>query len=205
MPDFHTDLNFSQTLLQARDSVEVIPISVKWNKDLSLSPRVRLLKIPWEYVNQEAKDRGSYLLILNLKRKKKINVGRLGEVSFEKGFYIYVGSAMANLTKRMERHRHMIKQHHWPIDELRAAAEFYSILAIRSSTRLECEIAKAISSIAEWTIPGFGCTDCSCGTHLFAMSSDPLRSEPFQKLIQYFRMDRHPTHLPSLASRQETV
>ncbi len=191
MPDYHTDLNFSQTLLRIRDSVEVIPVSVRWNKDLSLSQGVRILKIPWEYINEEAKDRGSYLLILNLKRKQKISVGRLGKVSFEKGFYIYVGSAMANLSKRMERHRHIRKQHHWHIDELRAVAEFHSILAIRSSTRLECEIAKALSAIAEWTIPGFGCTDCSCETHLFGMSSDPLHSETFQKLLQYFRMDRY--------------
>lgn len=198
MPDYHTDLNFSQTLLQARGKVEVIPISVRWNKDLSLSPHVRLLKIPWEYISEEAKDRGSYLLILNLKRKGKINVRRLGKVSFEKGFYIYVGSAMANLTKRMERHRHIRKKHHWHIDELRAACEFHSVLAIRSSTRLECEIAKGLSEIAEWAVPGFGCTDCFCETHLFGMRGNPLHSEPFQKLVQYFRMDRYPTDLPPL-------
>jgi len=192
MPDYHTDLNFSQTLLRIRGRVEVIPISVRWNKDLSLSPSVRLLKIPWEYIDEEAEDRGSYLLILNLKRKQKIDVGRLGEVSFEKGFYIYVGSAMTNLTKRIERHRHIRKQHHWHIDELRAVAEFHSILAIRSSTRLECQIAKDLSEIAEWAVPGFGCTDCSCEAHLFGVSSNPLHSENFQKLLQYFRMDRYP-------------
>jgi len=192
MPDYHTDLNFSQTLLQTRGRVEIIPISVHWNQDLSLSPGVRLLKIPWDYIDEEAKDRGSYLLILNLKREQKINVGRLGKVSFKKGFYIYVGSAMANLSKRMERHRHIRKQHHWHIDELRAVSEFHSILAIRSSARLECEIAEALSKMADWSIPGFGCTDCSCETHLFGMSSDPFHFEDFHKLLQYFRMDRYP-------------
>jgi sugar fermentation stimulation protein A len=91
----------------------------------------------------------------------------------------------------MERHRHLRKQHHWHIDELRAVAEFHSVLAIRSSTRLECEIAEALSGIAEWTIPGFGCSDCCCKTHLFGMVRDPLCSEDFQKLLQYFRMDRY--------------
>lgn len=89
----------------------------------------------------------------------------------------------------MERHRRIRKRHHWHIDELRAVAECYSVLAIRSSIRLECEIAKHLSEIAEWIIPGFGSSDCSCGTHLFGMKSDPLRSEDFHKMLQYFRMD----------------
>jgi sugar fermentation stimulation protein A len=196
MPDFHTDLNFSQTLLRVRDRVEVIPVSVHWDQDLSLSPNVKVLKVPWDTIEKEAKDRGSYLLILNLKRNRKINVRKLGKVHFRKGFYIYVGSAMTNLSKRMERHRHLRKRHHWHIDELRAVAEFHSVLAIRSSERLECEVAKGMSEIAEWSVPRFGSTDCSCDTHLFGTSNDPIQSEDFQKLLQYFRMDRPISGMP---------
>jgi sugar fermentation stimulation protein A len=194
MPDFHTDLNFSRTFLQIRDKVEIIPLSVRWDQDLSLSPHVRVLNVPWGTIERQAKDRGSYLLILNLKRNRKIGVGKLGKVRFRKGFYIYVGSAMANLSKRMERHRRLRKKHHWHIDELRARAEFHSIFAIRSSERLECEVARGMSQIAEWSIPGFGSADCSCETHLFAMAANPIQSEDFQKLLQYFRMDRYPDH-----------
>jgi sugar fermentation stimulation protein A len=190
MPDFHTDLNFSQTLLRVRDRVEVIPVSVHWRRDLSLSPKVRVLEIPWDTIEEEAKDRGSYLLILNLKRNRKIDVGKLGRVAFRKGFYIYVGSAMASLSKRMARHRHLRKRHHWHIDELRGVAEFHSVLAIRSSERIECRVAKGVSEITEWSVPRFGCTDCSCQTHLFGMSGDPLHSGNFHKLLQYFRMDQ---------------
>jgi sugar fermentation stimulation protein A len=191
MPDFHTDLNFSQIFLQLQHKVEVIPLSVRWGPDLSLSPNVRVLNVPWGTIGREAKDRGSYLLILNLMRNRKIDVGKLGEVHFRKGFYIYVGSAMTNLSKRMDRHRRLRKQRHWHIDELRAIAEFHSILAIRSSDRLECEVAKAMSQIAEWSVPGFGSTDCSCETHLFGMATNPIQSGSFQKLLQYFRMDRY--------------
>jgi sugar fermentation stimulation protein A len=191
MPDYHTDLNFSQTLLQLREKLQVIPISVGWDQNLSLSSEVNLLHIPWNHIEREAKDRGSYLLILYLKSRSNIRIGTLGSISFRKGFYIYVGSAMANLSKRMERHRHIRKRHHWHIDDLRAQAEFRAVLAIRSSARLECEIAKAFSEIAEWSIPGFGSTDCSCETHLFGISKDPLHLENFHKLLQYFRMDRH--------------
>ncbi|MEW6375932.1 MAG: GIY-YIG nuclease family protein [Thermodesulfobacteriota bacterium] len=156
---------------------------------INMENSVGALEIPWHYVEEEVKDRGSYLLILNLKRRQKIKIGKLGRISFKKGFYIYVGSAMTHLTKRMERHKRLRKKHHWHIDELRAVAEFHSVLAIRSSIRLECEIAKALSKITEWVTPGFGSTDCSCKTHLFGMSRDPLHLEKFHELLQYFRMD----------------
>jgi sugar fermentation stimulation protein A len=152
---------------------------------------MKILEIPWDYIEKEAFDRGSCLLILKLKRDRRIDIGKLGKILFKKGFYVYVGSAMANLTKRMERHRRLRKQRHWHIDDLRAVAEFHSILAIRASERLECEISEAMSEIAEWDIPGFGCSDCSCGTHLFGMAGDPIRSRPFRELLQYFRMDRY--------------
>lgn len=190
MPDYHTDLTFSQTLLEVRNRVKVIPVSVSWRPNLTLSSNVKLLQIPWDTVEEEARDCGSYLLILELRRDRKISVGKSGRVSFRRGFYIYVGSAMAHLDKRMERHRHLRKQHRWHIDELRTVADFHSILAIRSSTRLECEIADALSKISEWAIPGFGCTDCSCNTHLFAFEKNPLHLEKFHQLLQYFRMDR---------------
>ena len=190
MPDFHTDLSFSQTLLRVRDRVEVIAVSVRWGQDLSLSSRIKVLDIPWEAIEKEAKDRGSYLLILNLKRNRKIDVGKLGRIHFRKGFYVYVGSAMAHLSQRMARHRRLRKHHHWHIDELRAVAEFHSVLAIRSSDRLECELAGAVSGIDGWSVPRFGSTDCSCKTHLFGMAGDPIQSEGFQKLLQRFRMDR---------------
>jgi sugar fermentation stimulation protein A len=192
MPDYHTDLKFSQTLIQVKDRVKVVPISVRWEQDLSLSANVSILQIPWDYIEKEAEDRGSYLLVLRLKKKKNIHIGKLGEVSFRNGFYIYVGSAMANLSERMERHRHLRKLHHWHIDELRAVAEFHAVLPIRSSTRLECIIAQSLSRIVEWSIPEFGSSDCSCETHLFGMTANPIHSESFQTLLQHFRMDRYP-------------
>jgi len=139
---------------------------------------------------EKAKDRGGYLLILNLRKERKIKVGKLGRVHFREGFYIYVGSAMANLKKRMERHWRLRKRHHWHIDDLRAVAKFHSVLAIPSSTRLECEIAKAISKIADWTIHKFGSSDCSCNTHLFGMVEDPLQSIAFHRLVHHIRMGR---------------
>lgn len=141
-------------------------------------------------VAREASDRGSYLLILSLSRGRRIPIGRLGNLRFEEGFYLYVGSAMKALTKRINRHRRIRKKRHWHIDDLRAFAQFHSAWAVRSSDRLECEIARKLEKIADWTVPGFGSSDCSCGSHLFGMRTNPLFSNDFHQCLQHFRMDR---------------
>jgi len=191
VPDYHTDLSFAQTLVRVHNAVEIIPVAVRWSHDLSLEPNARILPVPWKYVEREAHDRGSYLIILALAEDAQVNVGKLGTIFFRKGFYVYVGSAMANLTKRMERHKRQRKTVHWHIDFLRDSADFLYSLAIRSSDRLECEIANSLSEIAQWSVKGFGSSDCSCTTHLFGFTDNPLHQPSFQKRLQYFRMDRY--------------
>lgn len=198
MPDYHTDLEFSKTFLQVREKVQFLPVAVRWRHDFSITGKVRILQIPWSYLEKEIEDRGSYLLILHLTRGRRVKVGALGTPSFKKGFYVYVGSAMAHLGQRMERHRHLRKRHHWHIDELRAISRFHSILPIRSKERLECQIALSIERISEWKVEGFGSTDCGCEGHLFGFSENPLQLEEFHKILQYFRMERffHTKGLP---------
>jgi sugar fermentation stimulation protein A len=191
MPDYHTDLGFAKTLLEVRHKIQIIPLSVRWNSDLSLSREVKLLHIPWTYVEKESRDRGSYLLILQLQKKRNLSVGRLGRIAFRPGFYIYVGSAMRALGKRLDRHRRTRKRLHWHIDGLRGVTGFHSVLPIRASARLECEIASALKGIGQWEIPGFGSTDCGCETHLFGLRDDPFHRPDFHSLLQYYRMDRY--------------
>jgi sugar fermentation stimulation protein A len=152
--------------------------------------RARLLDIPWNIVEKEARDSGCYILILQLREEAVIPVGGLGRVKFRRGYYLYVGSARRNLSSRLERHRRMRKRLFWHIDFLRAAAEFRIAVPIRTQDALECAIAGALSDISEWKIPGFGSSDCLCPSHLYGMARDPLHSPAFISLLQYFRMDR---------------
>jgi sugar fermentation stimulation protein A len=190
LPDYHTDLYFAQTLMACRDKIRFFPLAVKWGKDLSLGAGVKPLPIPWELIEKEAQDRGGYLLVLKLREKKTIPIGKMGDKVFRPGYYVYAGSAMANLTARIERHRRLRKNVHWHIDYLRQEAEFQAALPIRSSVSLECALAEGMNKIADWAIPGFGASDCACPTHLFGMDLNPLRSPQFISLLQYFRMDR---------------
>jgi sugar fermentation stimulation protein A len=190
LPDYHTDLTFAQTMLECRKDIHFFPVAVEWKEDLSLGRHVKLLTIPWKIIKQEAKDRGGYLLILRLRDPKTLTIGQLGRITFPSGYYLYVGSAMGNLTARMERHRRLLKKMHWHIDTLRTEAEFQAVLPIRSSISLECALAEKAAQIADWSIPNFGCSDCRCSSHLLGFSINPFQNKAFLDLVQYFRMDR---------------
>jgi sugar fermentation stimulation protein A len=188
MPEHHTDLDFCRALLAVKDRVMVRALGVGWEQDLKLSDTVRELVIPWDLVEREAQDRGNYLVILRLKRDRRIEAGSLGSVKFPRGYYCYVGSAMKDLTQRISRHQRLTKKKHWHIDHLREHAEFVAGVPIRSGTNREHDLASALNKIAGWSIPGFGCTDCNCATHLFGTAGDPLKARPFNDMLLRYRM-----------------
>ena len=189
MPDYHTDLDFSTAMLQCKGDIQFIPAALSWNKDLSLDrSKTKILRIPWNYLSREVKDRGSYLLLIQLQKKSVFKAGRLPERVFPAGYYLYVGSAMKGLSSRLARHCRRNKRIHWHIDYLTARASRVLPIAIRSSERRECEIAGAISSLMQMGPSWFGSSDCQCATHLFFSSTNPLGREEFHDLLQHFRM-----------------
>ncbi len=186
MPDFHTDLAFSRTFLSLRNIVPFYPVTVSWTKDLRLNG-VGLAEIPWDYLEKEIEDRGSYLILMRLPRRRRIEVGALGPLSFDRGWVVYVGSAKKNLTARINRHLRTRKKQHWHIDYLRPVAGEVTALPIRSSRDEECDIAKALAEILTPTQKGFGCSDCTCPTHLFWSTENPLDSKNFHDVLQRAR------------------
>jgi len=109
-------------------------------------------------------------------------------VKFRKGYYLYVGSAMKDLSQRIARHRRLLKKKLWHIDYLREHADFVAGIPIRTSRDLECSLAGELGTIADWQVPGFGSSDCSCATHLFGMGEDPLHMRSFIDRLLQFRM-----------------
>lgn len=110
--------------------------------------------------------KGNYLLHVSLPASATISIGKLGFLSFDTGEYVYVGSAMNGLHARLRRHCRIQKKHHWHIDYLLSPAQIKRIYVIETQQSRECQIAATISKhLTE--IPGFGCSDCSCKSHLF--------------------------------------
>lgn len=190
IPDYHTDPVFTQNLCTVRNNILIKAIAVGWRKDLTLCPDVKEIEIPWRLIEKESIDSGSYIIVFFLKKNLKLHIGSLGEVRFKKGYYLYVGSAKTNLTKRIRRHQRKRKNLFWHIDYLRDRANFCMALPIRASEYLECSIARTLRDITERSISGFGASDCSCKSHLFGMSYDPLKSLAFIEALHYYRIGR---------------
>ncbi|MHC9538123.1 MAG: DNA/RNA nuclease SfsA [Vulcanimicrobiota bacterium] len=189
MPCHHTDLTFTRTFLELKNIVRFIPLSIGWDEELDIILPARMLTTPWQLIERESQDRGSYLIILRLDCDSKIPIGKLKHELFKAGYYVYVGSSMANLSKRIERHRKVRKTVHWHLDTLRMYTHFVADLPIRSSRRLECELSRAMLSVSQSCIPKFGSSDCDCQGHLFWFSRNPLLLPEFINVLQYYRID----------------
>ncbi|MDG6902673.1 MAG: GIY-YIG nuclease family protein [Nitrososphaerota archaeon] len=64
----------------------------------------------------EGTDSGLYQLVIRLKRKQSIGVGRLGRFAFPSGYYVYTGSARRGLESRIARHLRKEKRLRWHVD-----------------------------------------------------------------------------------------
>ncbi len=110
--------------------------------------------------------KGSYLLVFSIPHSVTLHVGKLGAISFKKAYYVYVGSAMNGLEQRIQRHLRTKKKTHWHIDYLLPVAENIGVFYKESATKDECKIAQILARNLH-SIPSFGCSDCSCRSHLF--------------------------------------
>jgi sugar fermentation stimulation protein A len=190
LPDYHTDLQFASAFKEVKNDLFIKAISLQWRPDLTLSPNVREMCIPWDTIAQEAKDSGSYIIMLHIAGDVEVTVGSLGAIHFAPGYYLYVGTAKRALTKRLNRHLRKNKTSHWHLDYLRNYADGCVAIPIRSSEPLEQQLAAALQGIADGSIPAFGSSDCGCASHLFHFAEHPLRSPLFIHILQHFRMDR---------------
>jgi sugar fermentation stimulation protein A len=131
---------------------------------------------------------GNYLFILELREDYSITVGSLGVIGFKPGWYVDAGSARKNLSQRISRHlRKVRKQQHWHIDYLTPYAGKMQALPIMSYRNLECDLAKELERLGGEPTPGFGCSDCRCGSHLYRFNSPPMGNRDFADMLFRFR------------------
>ena len=110
--------------------------------------------------------KGSYILLIKLSEEQTITIGSLKALHFPCGYYAYVGSAMRGFTTRISRHLSSNKKRHWHIDYLLEKASITGIILGETDDRAECTIAQALYHQFD-SVPGFGCSDCKCHSHLF--------------------------------------
>jgi Uri superfamily endonuclease len=117
--------------------------------------------------------KGVYLLLLELPKPLILTIGKLGTIHFEKGWYAYIGSALNGLDQRIQRHLRTNKKTHWHIDYLLPYTEIVNVFYKENNQREECKIAQSLESNFG-NIPGFGCSDCTCTSHLLKVSSEDI-------------------------------
>jgi Uri superfamily endonuclease len=127
------------------------------------------------------------VLCIGITEKIKISIGKLGLREFERGIYMYIGSALQSkqitqfkpsrpgpLLNRVQRHTKTPSQKkmHWHIDYLLADPHVHIIRIglFPNKNREECEIAAYFNQFATSTHHNFGCSDCSCHSHLLYFS-----------------------------------
>ena len=116
----------------------------------------------------------TYLLIMQGNTVCRLQVGALGEVSLEPGWYLYVGSAKRYLEARLRRHLRVEKRRRWHIDYLLTgdACEIKEIWV--GAGMAECRLAGSLLALPEVTVPRprLGASDCRCPAHFCRYHQD---------------------------------
>ena len=106
----------------------------------------------------------TYLLHITLRKPRYIKIGKLGSFTFQKGNYIYVGSAKKNMEKRIARHFKRIKKKFWHIDYL---LQYAKVKEVWLSNFSEEKLARILSEKLKIPVSGFGSSDKRSKSHLF--------------------------------------
>jgi Uri superfamily endonuclease len=123
-------------------------------------------------------DKGIYCLVLK-NPACTATIGAIGPLSFAAGWHGYIGSALgsgglARLARHCRLSTERNKRPKWHVDYLLTDPRFVLAYTISAPTteRLECRLASALDGKG---VPGFGCSDCDCDSHLLHWSRDPRR------------------------------
>lgn len=120
---------------------------------------------------------GTYALILASSSDHTIEIGKLGQLLLQPGYYIYAGSAFGpgGIEARIAHHERIAVRPHWHIDYLRAYLRLNEIWYTYDSGHHEHLWAMVLGRSKGATIPiaGFGASDCRCKSHLYWIRSKP--------------------------------
>ena len=132
---------------------------------------------------------GTYALILSCASGSCVQIGRLGRLPLQPGYYIYLGSALGlrGLRARIAHHLKPSRRPHWHIDYVRAHTQIQSIWFSYDARRREHQWARVMRTVRGALIPlfGFGASDCDCRSHLYFFKLCPSRIS-FQQGLESF-------------------
>jgi sugar fermentation stimulation protein A len=184
LPNRHTDMDYTLQFLQSKH-IHFMAYSIEMTDPVTLNPDVfKPVPIDFEGTKINSKDMGGYLLVFRNTHFFRKKIGALGERVFPKGYYVYVGSAMRGLEKRIKRHLSKRKKRRWHLDYISPDhMEIDKIYRINSSVRTESKLSAGMISISPDYVPGFGSSDSDAPSHLFFFPDRPYRRREFLNLL----------------------
>ncbi len=138
-------------------------------------------------------DKGTYLLVLKLKKDQEIQPGKLQRTNFRHGIYLYIGRARRALLGRIKRHLRKEKKLFWHIDYFLQKAEVEEIW-LKRDFQDECQVVgkvKNFSKDAILPLKKFGSSDCRCFSHLIYLSESKVDLKPLRKNLSFEKVTIH--------------
>lgn len=138
-------------------------------------------------------DRGTYILVIDLKKSQRIAAGKLPETEYKNGIYLYIGKAGNGLQGRLNRHLKKEKRLFWHIDYLLQKAMIKEIW-IKRDFFYECQTASEIHSYLENSIfpqKKFGSSDCNCPSHLLLLPDNKINFTSLRKKQVFEKVKIH--------------
>jgi sugar fermentation stimulation protein A len=189
IPNFFTDALFFAAFSEGyKRGLNIYAYSYELDNNLSLKLKPEKVLIPYKRLLETDCDKGSYLVIYKNNKKTKIDVGKLGKIVFEKGYYIYSGSAKISISARTKRHKTNQQNKRWHIDYIHPPFELVKIIRF-PSLDVECMLSNFLSKYFS-CVKGFGSSDCNCASHFFYSESNPQKEDFFTKDLYKIMLNR---------------
>jgi sugar fermentation stimulation protein A len=178
MPDYHTDLAFSRTLVALRRCLAVLPVALRWRGDAALPEVAGRLRVPWRFLEREAVDAGACLFHLRLDDAATLDDSTV----WPAGHYLWHMPHGAGLGPRIASVLRRSRRAGGPLGLLRRAAAAINALPVRSSRPMDDALARALAT-------RYARLD---GVPAYRCDTAPLTDEAFHRqVLEPFRM-RHP-------------
>jgi len=189
-PNYHVDFEYARSFIAA-ENVHFCAGKINLPDPVSLDlDSFTPVSLDYEKTIENTINKGAYLLLLENKDEQDIEIGKLGQIKFHTGFYVYVGSGISNLEKRVKHHQLKKKSYHYHIDYVTPdCMKIKKVFLIRSAKKKESEIAKSVEKVCDYYVKDFGCSDTKENSHLFFFEKNPLRNDKFYSIILNFRTE----------------
>jgi sugar fermentation stimulation protein A len=184
MPNFHTDFDYGNLFFSAKN-VNFNAFKLAFIDPVSIDLQ-SLQEVPIDFstAKTHCNNKGSYLLLLENPEDRTLTVGKLGNIRFQKGWYVYVGSALHALDSRINRHQKKRKKIFWHIDYIASTVmNVKKVYPIRRAEKIESQLAHAIGEISDGSIKHFGTSDTHDSSHLLYFKTPPSRNRQFVEII----------------------